>query len=89
MYNFLSFQKPISNVRPTPDFLELPFHPTRLLIYEKCGETLNPETLAAQLVSNQFMAVRQVERPDIGDLSSLMEGGLGWKVEGNDVFFNE
>ena len=64
-------------------------YPTRLLIYEKCGETLNPETLAAQLVSNQFMAVRQVERPDIGDLSSLMEGGLGGKVEGNNMFFNE
>lgn len=63
-------------------FLELPFYAeTRLLIYEKCGETLNPETLAAQLVSNQFMAVRQVERPDIGDLSSTNGGVLGGKVE--------
>ena len=61
-------------------------YPTRLLIYEKCGETLNPETLAAQLVSNQFMAVRQVERPDIGDMGG---GVLGGKVEGNDMFFNE
>lgn len=70
----------------TLGFLELPFHPTRLLIYEKCGETLNPETLAAQLVSNQFMAVRQVERPDIGDLSSLVEGG-GWGGKWKEMIF--
>lgn len=75
VYNFLSLPKPISSV-----------HCYRLLIYEKCGETLNPETLAAQLASNQFMAVRQVERPDIGDMGG---GCWGGKVEGNDMFLNE
>ena len=78
--------KHVSNVHCYPLFLEVPFYPefvvisppcfvARLLIYEKCGEALSPETLAAQLVSNQFMAVRQVERPDIGDLVLLWRGG--------------
>ena len=61
----------------------------RLLIYEKCGEALSPETLAAQLVSNQFMAVRQVERPDIGDLALLWRGWVGWGEGGSVIFFHE
>ena len=93
MYNFISLPKKVSDVHCYPLFLEVPFYPefvvisppcffvARLLIYEKCGEALNPETLAAQLVSNQFMAVRQVERPDIGDLVLLWRGGVvGGKV---------
>ena len=39
----------------------------RLLIYEKCGAPLAPDVLAAQLPAEQFMAVWQIDRADVGD----------------------
>jgi len=38
----------------------------RLLIYEKCGAPLAPDVLAAQLPTEHFMAVWQIDRADIG-----------------------
>ena len=50
------------NVFPAPK----PCAAARLLIYEKCGAPLAPDVLAAQLPTEHFMAVWQIDRADIG-----------------------
>ena len=54
---------------------------TRLLIYEKCGAPLAPDVLAAQLPTEHFMAVWQIDRADIG--ANIQFGAGKWRFGEN------
>lgn len=53
----------------------------RLLIYEKCGAPLAPDVLAAQLPTEHFMAVWQIDRADIG--ANIQFGAGKWRFGEN------